>query len=319
MKKILVTGSAGFIGMHLCESLLLDGHRVLGIDNLNEYYDVNLKKDRLKLLKDHKGFSFIELDITDQMKVDAAFKNFNPDKVVNLAAQAGVGYSLVNPHAYINSNIKGFMNILEASKNLKVKGLIYASSASVYGGNEKKPFSENDFVDKPISMYAVSKKTNELMAHTYSHLHGLKTTGLRFFSAYGPWGRPDMAMYIFSEKICRGQPINVFNNGNMFRDFTFIEDVVKGVKLALVENFDCEVFNLGYGKSQNLMDMIKILESCLDKKVNIKFKEIMPGDVQATHADISRARDLLGYIPSMDISVGIPKFVNWFKSYHNYK
>ena len=319
MKKILVTGSAGFIGMHLCESLLLDGHRVLGIDNLNEYYDVNLKKDRLKLLKDHKGFSFIELDITDQMKVDAAFKNFNPDKVVNLAAQAGVGYSLVNPHAYINSNIKGFMNILEASKNLKVKGLIYASSASVYGGNEKKPFSENDFVDKPISMYAVSKKTNELMAHTYSHLHGLKTTGLRFFSAYGPWGRPDMAMYIFSEKICKGQPINVFNNGNMFRDFTFIEDVVKGVKLALVENFDCEVFNLGYGKSQNLMDMIKILESCLDKKVNIKFKEMMPGDIQATHADISRSRDLLGYLPSVDISVGIPKFVNWFKSYHNYK
>ena len=157
------------------------------------------------------------------------------------------------------------------------------------------------------------------MAHTYSHLHGLKTTGLRFFSAYGPWGRPDMAMYIFSEKICRGQPINVFNNGNMFRDFTFIEDVVKGVKLALVENFDCEVFNLGYGKSQNLMDMIKILESCLDKKVNIKFKEMMPGDIQATHADISRSRDLLGYLPSVDISVGIPKFVNWFKSYHNYK
>ena len=234
-KQILVTGCAGFIGMHLCKSLLDDGYNVLGIDNLNKYYDPGLKRDRLKILEDYDLFSFLKLDITDLNELSHTFRNFNPSKVVNLAAQAGVRYSIENPHTYVDSNINGFMNILECSRKNNIKNLVYASSSSVYGGNTKVPFSEDDMVNKPISVYAVSKVTNELLAHTFHRLYGLKSTGLRFFTVYGPWGRPDMAMYIFVRKILNDEPIDVFNFGNMERDFTYIDDIIKGIRAAMIK------------------------------------------------------------------------------------
>ena len=243
-ETILVTGCAGFIGMHLCKNLLEDDYVVMGIDNLNDYYDPNLKKARLTQLKKYKNFEFKKADICDLSSMDTIFDNFKPEKVVNLAAQAGVRYSLENPQAYIQTNVMGFMNVLELCKKYKVRGLIYASSSSVYGGNKKLPFSENDSVDKPISIYAASKKSNELMAHSYSHLYGLKTTGLRFFTVYGPWGRPDMALYIFSEKIAKGEAIQVYNHGNMMRDFTYVEDIIQGTRASIEKNYHCEVFNL---------------------------------------------------------------------------
>ena len=315
MEKILVTGSSGFIGMHLCKSLLEDGYQVVGIDNMNDYYDPALKEARLKELYLYDNFKFVKADVSDYPSVETAFTQFAPEKVVNLAAQAGVRYSLKNPQAYIQANVVGFMNILECCRHNKVKGLIYASSSSVYGGNEKSPFSVDDSVDKPISIYGASKKANELMAHTYSHLYGLHTTGLRFFTVYGPWGRPDMAMYIFAEKINNDLPIPVFNYGKMQRDFTYIDDITNGLKTSIDKNFFCEIFNLGNNRCENLMDMIALIEQSLGKKVEMNLMDIQPGDVKKTFADIEYSRDKLGYEPTTSITEGIPAFIRWYRDY----
>ncbi len=264
--RILVTGSAGFIGYHLSQSLLDDGFIVHGIDNINSYYDPILKQARLDQLQSHPNFSFNKLDISTSAELNKAFEDFKPNKVINLAAQAGVRYSLENPQAYIESNVVGFMNILECCRHHNVEGLIYASSSSVYGGNEKIPFSVDDRVDRPISIYAATKKSNELMAHSYSHLFGLHTTGLRYFTVYGPWGRPDMAMYIFADKISKGEPISVFNHGKMERDFTYIDDIISGTRSAIDKNYPCEVFNLGNNNSEDLMEMVGLIESEIGKK-----------------------------------------------------
>ena len=318
MEKILVTGSAGFIGMHLSKRLLTDGYDVLGIDNMNNYYDPLLKESRLKQLYNFKNFSFIKADISDEDLISKIFDDFRPNKVVNLAAQAGVRYSIENPHAYINANIHGFINILECCRHNDVEGLIYASSSSVYGGNEKTPFSIKDIVDSPISIYAVSKKTNELMAHAYNHLFNLNTTGLRYFTVYGPWGRPDMAMYIFAEKITKGEPISVYNHGKMQRDFTYIDDIIEGTMACIKRNYSCEIFNLGNNRCENLMDMIVCLEDCLEKKAKINFMDIQLGDVKKTFADINYSREMLGYDPQIPIKDGIPRFIEWYKSYKNH-
>jgi len=302
--------------MHLCKSLLDDGFYVLGIDSLNDYYDVNLKRDRLEQLKEHNNFIFSKLDIADRCEINNLIQSFKPNKVVNLAAQAGVRYSIENPHAYVKANVVGFMNILECCRNSDVEGLIYASSSSVYGGNKKYPFTERDRVDQPISIYATTKKTNELMAHTYSHLFGLNTTGLRFFTVYGPWGRPDMAMYIFANKISSGESIPVFNQGNMQRDFTYIDDVIKGVRSAIEKNYPCEVFNLGNNRSEDLLEMIRIVEDNIGKKAHMDMKGMQPGDVEKTYADINYSKEKLGYQPTISIDTGIPKFIEWFRRYH---
>jgi len=315
-KHVLITGCAGFIGMHLCESLLKKGEQVVGVDNLNNYYDINLKEDRLKRLLTFKNFTFYKKDISEWNEVKEVFKKYLPVKVINLAAQAGVRYSLENPQAYIQSNIAGFMNILEGCRHYGVKGLVYASSSSVYGGNQKIPFSVFDDTTKPLSIYAASKLSNESMAYTYSHLYGLKTTGLRFFTVYGPWGRPDMAMYIFANKIINNEPIPVFNHGKMKRDFTYIDDIISGIIAAIDKNYDCDIFNLGNNCSEDLMDMIKIIENSLGISANINLKEIQPGDVERTYADIEHTYDKLGYTPKTSIEKGIPKFIAWYKSYY---
>lgn len=317
MEKILVTGSCGFIGMHLCKSLLNDGFQVFGIDNMNDYYDVSLKEGRLNELSKYKNFQFSKSNISIQSDLESIFKKFNPNKVINLAAQAGVRYSLENPHSYIENNVMGFMNILECCRNYKTEGLIYASSSSVYGGNEKIPFSVKDNVNDPISIYAVSKRSNELMAKAYYNLYGLHSTGLRFFTVYGPWGRPDMAMYIFARKISKSEPITVFNNGKMFRDFTYIDDIIQGVRKSINYNYPFELFNLGNNSSEDIMDMITIIEKCLGKKAEIEYLGMQKGDVKKTFADISHARDLLGYNPKTKISLGIKIFIEWFKSFKN--
>ncbi len=316
MERILVTGSSGFIGMHLCRSLLDDGYTVCGIDNMDDYYDVALKEQRLKILSGYQNFTFNKLDILSLESIEKLFKKFKPKKVVNLAAQVGVRYSLENPHAYIQSNVVGFTNIITACLNNKVSGLIYASSSSVYGSNKKTPFSINDRTDKPISLYAASKKSNELIAHTYSHLYGLNTTGLRFFTVYGPWGRPDMAMYIFAEKIRNGEKIPVFNHGQMKRDFTFIDDIVSGVKSSIKKNYAYEIFNLGNNRCEDLMDMISLIEKELNTKAEIDLMDIQLGDVEKTFADIEHAKNKLNYIPKISIADGIPKFIEWYKAYH---
>ena len=297
-EKILVTGCAGFIGMHLCESLLRNGNTVIGIDNINDYYDRSLKLSRLKHLKQFDEFHFKKLDISDYNSLKKVFDKDSPEKIVNLAAQAGVRYSLENPHAYIQANIVGFMNILECS-------------------NKKYPFSIKDNVDRPISIYAATKKSNELMAHTYSHLYNLNTTGLRFFTVYGPWGRPDMAIFKFSKRIINNQYISVFNHGKMKRDFTFIDDIVNGIINSINKNYSCEVFNLGNNKAENIMEMIRILQSSLNKEVKIKYLDMQPGDVKNTFADISHAKDKLNYNPKISLKEGLPKFVKWYKSYYN--
>ena len=317
MEKILVTGCAGFIGMHLCKSLLKDGSDVFGIDNVNDYYDPLLKKERLKQLDVYNNFKFSKIDISKRQDVDSAFNDFKPDKVVNLAAQAGVRYSLKNPHAYIESNVNGFMNILEGCRHHNVEGLIYASSSSVYGGNKDIPFSEDHSTDNPISIYASTKKANELMAHTYSYLYGLRTTGLRFFTVYGPWGRPDMAMYIFAKKISNNLKISVFNHGKMIRDFTYIDDIINGIKSALKKNYSFEIFNLGNNRCEDLMKMINIIEDNLGINAKMDLVDIQPGDVKTTFADISHSQEKLGYNPETPITKGIPKFLEWYRAYHN--
>jgi len=303
--------------MHLCKSLLGDSFQVLGIDNLNDYYEPKLKHARLEQLKPYKNFIFEKINIADRKPLTKAFTDFQPNKVVNLAAQAGVQYSIENPYAYMDANLVGFLNIIELCRHNNVEGLIYASSSSVYGGNTKTPFSVEDHVDNPISLYAASKKSNELIANAYSHLYGLHTTGLRYFTVYGPWGRPDMAMFIFTKKILAGKPIPVFNNGNMKRDFTYIDDIISGTRAAIDKNYKCEVFNLGNHKSEQLMDIIDLIEKELGKKAEVNFLPMQPGDVPESFADITKTEKMLHFKPTTNVDVGIKKFIDWYKEYHN--
>jgi len=334
MKIVLVTGAAGFIGFHLSNRLLKEGYSIIGIDDLNDYYDVELKKSRLALLKEKQHFTFYQTKLEDKEKVDAIFAQHKPNIVVNLAAQAGVRYSLENPYAYIDSNITGFLNILEASRHNPVDHLVYASSSSVYGGNTKMPFSVNHSVDHPVSLYAATKKSNELMAHTYSHLYNIPTTGLRFFTVYGPWGRPDMALFLFTDAIMNNKPIKVFNNGNMKRDFTYIDDIVEGITRLIPkqpqknQDWDADkadpatssapykVFNIGNNNPENLMSYIEILEKHLGKEAKKDFLPLQPGDVPATYADTSALEAYVNFKPNTSLEEGIGQFVNWYKEYY---
>tara|TARA_B100000029_G_scaffold516224_1_gene627773 strand:+ start:480 stop:1439 length:960 start_codon:yes stop_codon:yes gene_type:complete len=315
--KIILTGAAGFIGFHLAKSLLDDGFEICGVDNLNGYYSPQLKKDRLNILNDYVNFKFEKVDISNLDDLVKIFKKFSPEKVVNLAAQAGVRYSIENPHAYVSSNLTGFVNIIELCRQNKVKGLIYASSSSVYGANKRIPFSIIDRVDKPLALYGATKRANELIAHSYSHLYKLNTTGLRFFTVYGPWGRPDMAMYIFTSKIINNEPIPLFNNGDMKRDFTYIDDIVYGTRKAIDKNYKFEIFNLGNNNSEKLMDMISLIEKKLSKKAIIKKLPMQPGDVKRSFADIDYSIKMLDFKPKTSIEKGIPKFIDWFQEYTN--
>ena len=334
--KILVTGAAGFIGYYLCEQLLLLGHTVVGLDNINDYYDINLKLSRLSRLgittaleentlvqsEIHKqNFHFIKLNLEDRENLPKIFEAFQFDMVCNLAAQAGVRYSIEKPFTYIESNILGFMNILEACRNFNVKKLVYASSSSVYGLNDKIPFSTDDNVDNPISLYAATKKSNELMAHTYSHLFGIKTIGLRFFTVYGPWGRPDMAMFLFTDAILNDRPIKIFNNGNLSRDFTYIDDIIQGVLASLLGEDNnkeslYEVYNIGNSKPVKLLDFITEIEKSTDKIAEKEYLPMQAGDVEKTWADVSPLKDNFGYSPNTDIAVGVSNFVKWYKEYY---
>mgnify|MGYP006416213397 CR=1 FL=1 len=334
MMKILVTGAAGFIGSTLSHRLLDRGDTVVGLDDLNDYYDPNLKEARLKRLQDKAGFEFVKLDIADRNAIAKLFDGSQYDVVVNLAAQAGVRYSIENPHAYIDANIVGFCNILEGCRHGGVKHLVYASSSSVYGSNTKLPFSEDDNIDHPVSLYAASKKANELMAHTYSHLYSLPTTGLRFFTVYGPWGRPDMALFLFTKAILAGEPIDVFNNGDMIRDFTYVEDIVEGVVRVIDRapvadpNWDgnrpnpatsaapYRVYNIGNSSPQNLMRYIEVLEENLGKSAIKNFMPMQSGDVRATQADTQRLSSDTGYKPDTTIEFGIAKFVEWYREFY---
>ena len=315
--KILITGAAGFIGYHLCKSLLEDGYKVLGIDNLNDYYDTNLKQARLDQLKHFKSFTFNKVDMADRESLTTSFQSFNPKKIVNLAAQPGVRYSMENPYKYMESNLVGFLNIIELCRNNEVKSFIYASSSSVYGGNKKMPYSVDDRVHQPLALYGATKRANELIAHSYSHLYGLNTTGLRYFTVYGSWYRPDMAMFIFTQKIMAGKPIPVFNNGNMKRDFTYIDDVIKGTRSAIEKNYKCEIFNLGNSKSESLMDLIGIIETNLGEKAQIEYLPMQLGDVKESLADIKKSTEKLGYKPITTINKGIPQFIKWYKEYYS--
>lgn len=334
MTKILVTGGAGFIGFHLSRQLLENGSRVVAIDNLNDYYDVQLKQDRLKELEKYPDFKFIKLDLADRQGMEALFAEEKFDQVVNLAAQAGVRYSLKNPHAYVDSNIVGFANVLEGCRHNGVKHLVFASSSSVYGANTKMPFSVQDNVDHPVSLYAASKKANELMAHSYAHLYGIPCTGLRFFTVYGPWGRPDMAYFLFTKAILEGKPINVFNNGEMMRDFTYIDDIVKAVVKIIDKpatpdpdwNGDdpdpsgsyapFKVYNIGNNQPVKLMDFIETLESVIGKKAHKNFMPMQDGDVKATFADIDQLTADFGFRPSTNLKEGIGVFYDWYSKYY---
>lgn len=313
----LITGTAGFIGFHVARALLQQGHEVTGIDNFNDYYDTKLKRDRNAILEEIPGYQCIKSDICDLPALEDCFKNNSFDAVCNLAAQAGVRYSLTHPHAYEKSNLQGFLNIIECCRHNDIKRLVYASSSSVYGGNTKLPFSESDNVDTPISLYAATKKANELMAHTYSHLYGLQTVGLRFFTVYGPWGRPDMAMWLFTKAMLEGNPIKVFNHGKMQRDFTFVDDIVSGVIASMTtENLEpYEIFNLGNNNCENLMDMIGMIGSELNIEPQMEMMPMQEGDVAATYADITRAKDKLKFDPKTPISEGIPQFIQWYRKY----
>lgn len=315
---ILVTGSAGFIGHHVSRSLLSAGHQVTGLDNFNDYYAVQLKRDRHAIISGLPGFTGVEMDLCNTDGINTLFQTQRFDAVCNLAAQAGVRYSITHPRVYEQSNLQGFLNILEACRHARVPRLVYASSSSVYGGNTKLPFSETDPVDRPISLYAATKRANELMAHTYTHLFGLQTVGLRFFTVYGPWGRPDMAMWLFADAMLKGRPIQVFNHGNMQRDFTFVDDIVSGVIASLtVPTLDpYEVINLGNHRSEPLMDVIRILADALKIKPRLEMVPMQPGDVPATYADIDLARRKLGFNPQTPVSEGIPRFVAWYRDYH---
>jgi len=333
--KILVTGTAGFIGSALAHKLLDRGDQVIGIDNVNDYYDVNLKEARLSRLKIRKGFTEIRASLEDRRRIEEAFARYNPQRVVNLAAQAGVRYSLENPHAYIDANLVGFCNILEACRHHQVEHLVYASSSSVYGANTQMPFSVHHNVDHPVSLYAATKKANELMAHTYSHLYGLPTTGLRFFTVYGPWGRPDMALFLFTRNILEGKPIDVFNHGKHQRDFTYIDDIVEGVTRCIERiaspnpRWDGDLpdpgsskapyrlYNIGSHNPVQLMEFIEVLENTLGMKAEKNFLPMQQGDVPATYADVDDLIRDTGYAPNTSIEEGIANFVSWYKDYYH--
>ncbi|MBD5802555.1 UDP-glucose 4-epimerase [Azoarcus sp. Aa7] len=332
--KILVTGAAGFIGMHTSEALLARGDEVVGLDNLNDYYDPKLKLDRLARLTPHPAFRFVKLDVADRVGMERLFAEEKFDRVIHLAAQAGVRYSLQNPHAYVDSNLVGFINILEGCRHTKVQHLVYASSSSVYGGNTKMPFSEHDSVDHPVSLYAATKKANELMAHTYSHLYGLPTTGLRFFTVYGPWGRPDMALFLFTKAILEGRPIDVFNHGKMKRDFTYIDDIVQGVIRTLDRTAEPDlafnplqpdpgrssapyrVFNIGNNDPVELMSFIDAIEKAVGVKAEKNFLPMQYGDVPATYADTAELNAWTGFAPAASARNGVERFIDWYRAYY---
>jgi UDP-glucuronate 4-epimerase len=332
--KILVTGAAGFIGMTTALRLLERGDEVVGLDNLNDYYAVSLKEGRLEQLKRFPGFRFVKMDVADRPGMETLFADEKFAKVIHLAAQAGVRYSIQNPNAYVDSNLVGFVNVLEGCRHNQVQHLVYASSSSVYGGNTKMPFSEHDSVDHPVSLYAATKKANELMAHTYSHLYRLPTTGLRFFTVYGPWGRPDMSPILFASAILEGRPINVFNHGDMQRDFTYIDDIVEGVlrvldKTATVNaeyapisadpatsNAPYRVFNIGNNDPVQLLDFIAAIESAIGQKAEKKLLPMQDGDVKATYADTQLLNDWVGFSPATPIQEGVNRFVTWYRNYY---
>ncbi|HMM59421.1 MAG TPA: NAD-dependent epimerase [Candidatus Rifleibacterium sp.] len=332
--KILVTGAAGFIGFHLTIYLLKRGDEVVGFDNLNNYYEVKLKHDRLAILSNHQSFTFVQADLSDRAAVEKVFAEHRFDRVINLAAQAGVRYSLENPHAYIDANIVGFMNILEACRHNKIEHLTYASSSSVYGSNTQMPFSVHHNVDHPVSLYAATKKANELMAHTYSHLYGLPTTGLRFFTVYGPWGRPDMALFLFTRAIIEGKPIKVFNNGLMRRDFTYIDDIVEGVvrvsdRIApanpdwdgmkpdpATSRAPYRIYNIGNNRPVELLRFIEIIEKKLGKTAVKEMLPMQPGDVPATYADVDDLMRDTGFAPATPLETGISRFIDWYRDYY---
>jgi len=329
--KILVTGTAGFIGYHLAKKLLLRGDEVVGLDNINDYYDVNLKYARLNELginkdelkenelitsKTYKKHKFIKTNLEDSVTINKLFEIEKFDAVCNLAAQAGVRYSIENPHAYIQSNVVGFMNILEACRNYNVRNLSYASSSSVYGLNKSQPFKTTDMTDTPVSLYAATKKSNELMAHTYSHLYGIQATGLRFFTVYGPWGRPDMAPMLFADAILNDKAIKVFNHGDMSRDFTYVEDIVDGILKVIDTPSDCKVYNIGNNAPVQLLDFVKILEKAIGKDAEKNFMDMQDGDVKSTYADVSGLMNDFGYKPATNLADGIDEFVKWYKAFY---
>ncbi|MBM6615358.1 GDP-mannose 4,6-dehydratase [Desemzia sp. RIT804] len=335
-KKVLVTGVGGFIGFHLSERLLNEGYQIVGIDNINDYYDVNLKHHRLDKIKDKETFTFIKMDISDKKKLEGVFEEYKPNIVINLAAQAGVRYSIENPDIYIQSNVIGFFNILEACRHFPVEHLLYASSSSVYGSNKKVPFEETDFVDNPVSLYAATKKSNELMAHTYSHLYNIPATGLRFFTVYGPMGRPDMAYFGFTDKYFNNESIRIYNNGNfandLYRDFTYIDDIVTGIK-GLLDNPPVKtsekaphtVFNIGNNNPEKLMVFINNLEQALSNSLGreVEFEKIYEpikaGDVPATYASTDKLQEAIGFKPETSIQDGLQQFTDWYVEYYNKK
>lgn len=336
--KVLITGTAGFIGFHLTKRLLEENFEIVGLDNINDYYDVKLKKDRLKetgideisednltTSSSNSNYRFIKTDLGNKEVVEQLFESEQFDIVINLAAQAGVRYSLENPHSYIESNIVGFLNILEGCRHTNVSHLLYASSSSVYGSNKEMPFKTSDNVDHPVSLYAASKKSDELMAHAYSNLYGIPTTGLRFFTVYGPWGRPDMALFLFTKAMLEGHPIKVFNHGNMARDFTYVDDIVEGMKRLILKapsessgqlTAPYQLFNIGYGSPVNLMDFINEIEENLGIEAEKNMMDIQPGDVPKTWADVEPLNNLTGFRPQVTVKEGVKKFINWYKKYY---
>ena len=315
-ETVLVTGSAGFIGFSLSKKLLEKGRNVVGVDNLNMYYDVNLKKARLEILKSFENFVFYKEDIQNLKALKVIFSTHQIDKICNLAAQAGVRYSLENPFSYQKSNVEGFLNLLEIAREYRLENFVYASSSSIYGSNKKVPFSVLDRTDSPISLYAATKKANELIAHAYSHLYQIPCTGLRYFTVYGPWGRPDMALFLFTEAILNNRPINVYNYGDMKRDFTYIDDIVEGTIAALERPVPYEVFNLGNSKTEQLMKLIRILEDELGREAEKNMMPMQPGDVRETSADIKKSIELLGFTPKTSLEEGIKKFVAWYRDFY---
>jgi UDP-glucuronate 4-epimerase len=313
---ILITGAAGFIGFNLSKRLLSDGFEIIGIDNLNEYYDPSLKQNRLKILQNYKRFSFHNIDLSNYDALETLFKTNKIKKICHLAAQAGVRYSLTHPHVYQKSNGEGFLNILELARHYNVENFVYASSSSVYGKNTKIPFSETDPVEHPISIYAATKRSNELVAYSYSHLFGIPCSGLRFFTVYGPWGRPDMALFIFTKSIINNEPISVFNNGNMVRNFTYVDDIVDGIVRVLDTPLPYEIYNIGNSRAETLLDFINEIEKNLGKKAIRNYLPLQPGDVPNTIADIEKIKKL-GYEPKTNIDIGIKNFITWYKEYYS--
>ena len=333
-RPVLVTGAAGFIGFHLAERLLAEGRAVIGLDNLNAYYDVELKKARLARLRAHNRFTFVHLDLTQGPELRALAEQSRPAVVVNLAAQAGVRYSLTNPHAYADANLTGFLNVLEASRHAEVKHLVYASTSSVYGGNTKMPFSTDDPVDHPLTLYAATKRANELMAHSYSHLFGIPMTGLRFFTVYGPWGRPDMALFLFTKAILAGEPINLFAGGELERDFTYVDDIVEGIRRVMdraptptpdrdtgrmgpaESSAPFRVYNIGGGQPVKVLRLVEVLEAALGRKAERLTLPMQPGDVVATRADTAALQRDTGFSPTTPIERGVPEFVRWYREFY---